>query len=63
MRRIDELGLQVEVLVNNAGFGGGEDFADTDRELLTSMVELNCVALLDLQSPICRRWSSAGGVQ
>jgi short-subunit dehydrogenase len=50
VRRIDELGLQVEVLVNNAGFGGGEDFADTDRELLTSMVELNCVALLDLQS-------------
>ena len=49
-RRIDELGLQVEVLVNNAGFGGGEDFVETDRELLTSMVELNCVALLDLQA-------------
>jgi uncharacterized protein len=49
VRRIEELGLDVEILVNNAGFGGGEDFVDTDRELLTSMVELNCVALLDLQ--------------
>jgi uncharacterized protein len=49
VRRIEELGLEVEILVNNAGFGGGEDFVDTDRELLTSMVELNCVALLDLQ--------------
>jgi short-subunit dehydrogenase len=49
-RRLDELGLQVEILVNNAGFGGGEYFARTDRERLVSMVELNCVALLDLQA-------------
>ena len=50
VRRIDELGLQVEILVNNAGFGGGEDFTETDRELLVSMAELNCVSLLDLQA-------------
>jgi short-subunit dehydrogenase len=49
-RRIEELGLQVEILVNNAGFGGGEYFARTDRERLVSMVEVNCVALLDLQA-------------
>lgn len=49
-RRISELGLDVEILVNNAGFGGGEDFARTDRERLLSMVEVNCVALLDLQA-------------
>jgi short-subunit dehydrogenase len=42
--RIDELGLEVEILVNNAGFGGSGD-----RERLVAMVELNCVALLDLQ--------------
>ena len=48
--RIEELGLEVEILVNNAGFGGGADFADTDRERLVSMVEVNCVALLDLQA-------------
>jgi uncharacterized protein len=39
-----ERGLDVEVLVNNAGFGGSGD-----RERVVSMVELNCVALLDLQ--------------
>jgi len=49
-RRLDEIGVTVEILVNNAGFGGGEDFAGTDRERLVSMVELNCVALLDLQA-------------
>jgi uncharacterized protein len=49
-RRIAELGLEVEILVNNAGFGGGESFARTERERLVSMVELNCVALLDLQA-------------
>jgi short-subunit dehydrogenase len=42
--QIAEAGLQVEVLVNNAGFGG-----TGDRERLVAMVELNCVALLDLQ--------------
>ena len=49
-RRIEELGLHVEVLVNNAGFGGGEYFARTERERLVSMVEVNCVALLHLQA-------------
>ncbi len=43
--QIDALGLEVEVLVNNAGFGG-----TGDRERLVAMVELNCVALLDLQA-------------
>ena len=49
-RRISELGLEVEILVNNAGFGGGADFAETEPDRLVSMVELNCVALLDLQA-------------
>jgi len=49
-RRISDLGLDVEILVNNAGFGGGQDFARTDGDRLVSMVELNCVALLDLQA-------------
>jgi short-subunit dehydrogenase len=49
-RRISELGLDVEILVNNAGFGGGQDFARTDRERVVSMVEVNCLALLDLQA-------------
>src|ERR671917_430729 len=44
--RLEELGLEVEILVNNAGFGGSGDVTDGDRERLTAMVELNCVAVL-----------------
>jgi short-subunit dehydrogenase len=46
---IAEMGLEVEVLVNNAGFGG-----TGDRDRLVAMVELNCVALLDLQERYLR---------
>jgi uncharacterized protein len=48
--RIKELGLEVEILVNNAGFGGSGNFAHSDRARLVAMVELNCVAVLDLQA-------------
>src|SRR3954447_1148901 len=59
-RRLDELGVEVEILVNNAGFGGGADFARTDGERLVSMVELNCVALLDLQAVYLPRMVERG---
>jgi short-subunit dehydrogenase len=48
--RIDELGLTVEILVNNAGYGDRHHFADADREWLVGMVRVNCEALLDLQA-------------
>jgi len=48
--QIDELGLVVEVVVNNAGFGGSGNLAESDRERLVQMVELNAVALLDFQA-------------
>jgi short-subunit dehydrogenase len=48
-RRLEELGLEVEILVNNAGFGGSGELAGADREHLVRMVRLNCEALLDLQ--------------
>ena len=46
---LDELGLTVEILVNNAGFGDSADFVAADRERMVEMVRLNCEALLDLQ--------------
>jgi uncharacterized protein len=49
-QRIADLGLEVEILVNNAGFGGSASFAGSDRRRLVAMVELNCGALLDLQA-------------
>lgn len=48
--RIGELGLQVGILVNNAGFGHHRDFVGSDRVRLTEMVRLNCEALLDFQA-------------
>jgi uncharacterized protein len=48
--QIEGLGLQVEVLVNNAGFGTAETVRNVDRERLIAMLRLNCEALLDLQA-------------
>jgi short-subunit dehydrogenase len=48
--RVAELGLEVEVLVNNAGFGAGGNAHSTAPERLVEMVRLNCEALLDLQA-------------
>jgi uncharacterized protein len=53
--RIDELGLEVEVLVNNAGFGASGVLARADRERVVEMVRLNCETVVDLQA----RYSAA----
>jgi short-subunit dehydrogenase len=47
-RRVAELGLTVDVLVNNAGFGMHGDLARADADRLTAQVQLNCVAMVDL---------------
>lgn len=41
-RRTNELGLEVGVLVNNAGFGTHSDVADADPQRLEDEVGLNC---------------------
>lgn len=48
--RVAGLGLDVEILVNNAGFGGSGNVHRSDRDRLTRMVRLNCEALLDIQA-------------
>jgi uncharacterized protein len=48
--QIEGLGLEVEILVNNAGFGDADTVVDSDRERLIAMVRLNCEALLDFQA-------------
>ena len=45
---VGELGLDVEVLVNNAGFGSSGDFVDADRERQVEMVQVNCETVVDL---------------
>ena len=46
--RLGELGLTVEVLVNNAGFGSGGRFVELDQEREVEMVRLNVEAVVAL---------------
>jgi short-subunit dehydrogenase len=46
--KLETLGLEVEVLVNNAGFGYAGNFADANRARQVEMVRLNCEAVVDL---------------
>jgi uncharacterized protein len=46
--RIEELGLEVEILVNNAGFGYAGDFVDGERQRQVDMVRLNVEAVVDM---------------
>jgi short-subunit dehydrogenase len=48
--KLDELGLDVEVLVNNAGYGGFGAFAEQERERELGMIRLNVEALVDLEA-------------
>jgi uncharacterized protein len=45
---VSDLGLTVEILCNNAGFGTAGRFARLDRERELSLVRLNCEAVVDL---------------
>lgn len=45
---IEERGLVVDMVVNNAGFGTKGDFAELDPDRIVREIELNCVALADL---------------
>ncbi|OJF10527.1 SDR family NAD(P)-dependent oxidoreductase [Couchioplanes caeruleus] len=46
--RVAALGIDVDLLVNNAGFGMHGDFVAGDAGRLTAQIQLNCVALVDL---------------
>jgi uncharacterized protein len=46
--RVDALGLQVDVLVNNAGFGTHGRFAEIDAAREADEVRVNCEALVTL---------------
>lgn len=47
---VQALGLDVEVLVNNAGFGHSGNVHRVEPERLRAMVRLNCEAVVDLQA-------------
>ena len=57
---VSALGLEVEILVNNAGFGDSGKLSRSDRQRLVAMVELNCAALLDMQARFSRGMADRG---
>jgi short-subunit dehydrogenase len=52
---VEGLGRQVEILVDNAGFGIYVPFAESDRERELQQVRVNCEAVIDLAA----RWLPA----
>ena len=46
--RVADLGLTVEILVNNAGYGSAGPFVELDRAKESQMVRLNCEAVTAL---------------
>jgi uncharacterized protein len=46
--RVDELGVQVDLLVNNAGFGTSGPFVESDAAREAEEVRLNCEAVVTL---------------
>src|SRR3954471_1058765 len=46
--RVEALGLTVDILINNAGYGSAGQFVDLDVASETAMVRLNCEAVVAL---------------
>jgi len=46
--RVEALGLTVDILINNAGYGSAGQFVDLDKASETAMVRLNCEAVVAL---------------
>lgn len=45
---VNQKGITIDLLVNNAGFGGYGDFVEQDGEKQVKIVQLNILALVDL---------------
>ena len=58
--RLAAIGLDVEILVNNAGFGGSGHVHRSDPGRLTQMVRLNCEALVELQARFTPQMATRG---
>jgi short-subunit dehydrogenase len=46
--RVEALGLQVDILINNAGYGSAGQFVELDTRSETDMVRLNCETVVAL---------------
>jgi hypothetical protein len=52
LERVRGMGLEIEILVNNAGFGASGSLHRMRPERVVEMLRLNCETLLDLQTRI-----------
>jgi short-subunit dehydrogenase len=60
VKKLDDLGVVVEVLVNNAGVGLYGFAIDQSIEKSTAMIELNVVALTELSLAFARKMAERG---
>jgi uncharacterized protein len=58
--RLRDDGRDVEILINNAGFGSGGRFQDLDGDKETEMVRVNCEAVVALSSEYVPRMVERG---
>lgn len=60
LAQTEDQGKQVDVLVNNAGFGDHAGFVDADWERQRQMVELNILALMRMTQLFAKRMRKRG---
>ena len=58
MEIVEARGLEIDVLINNAGLGDNGRFDQADLERITSMLEVNVVALTELTPSLTRKVTS-----
>lgn len=59
--RIDALGVTVDVLINNAGFGEHKYFVEQDWERVRQQLQLNIVTLTELSHRFGKAMAARGG--
>ena len=58
---VDAMGLSVDILINNAGFGGRGEFTERDLADEQEMIDLNIKALVTLTHAYGRKMAADGG--
>ncbi len=59
-QRLEQRGIDPDILVNNAAFGLHDDFVDHDPQRLHAMLQLNVVSLTELSHMFGRRMAARG---
>lgn len=59
--RLSARGREIDVLVNNAGFGGHGNFLEQDLERMTSMIQVNVTALTEMTHVFANAMAGRGG--